>query len=184
MTLLFGRLNAALCFGSFLTATLGVISLIWLHQFPYRLSQSQSISYKHALFYTTTLLVGSVACGVIALRVTRRESGVVSKVGALGGVSMSLLGLIALCFDIGTVGVHSMPSAFNVCVTNQRILDGAKEVWTTSVGAQNGAAIDWNQIASEFLRGLPQCPSGGKYDLGKVGESVTCSIAEHRAVMP
>jgi len=181
--LLFGRANAAFSFGSILTGVLGVISLIWLHQFPYRLSQPESISFKQTFFCAATLLIGSFACGLIAFRLTWRKSSFMSKIGALGGVSISTLGLSALCLDFGAVGVHSMPSALNVCINNQRMINGAKEVWKMRVGAQIGTAIDWNEIASEFSRALPQCPSGGKYDLGKVGESVACSIAEHQAVM-
>lgn len=176
-----GRAKAAISLGSLLFGILGVTSLMWLNQFPYRLSQAEEISLKRTHVLTAAMLIGGVVCGVTALRVARRDSSVMSKIGAWGGVSLSLIGLILFYFDFGGVGVHSTPSAFNTCINNQRGIDAAKERCVMHTSATNGTVINWNQIAADFPRGLPQCPSGGKYDLGKVGEPVTCSIPEHRA---
>jgi len=175
------RSKAAISLASLLLGVLGVISLIWLNQFPYRLSQAGEISFKRTHFLSAALLIGGLVSGVTAVCLARRNSTVMSKSGAWSGVALSLIGLILFYFDFGGVGVHSTPSAFNICINNQRSIDAAKERWVMSTSATNGTVIDWNQIAADFPRGLPQCPSGGKYNLGKVGEPVTCSIPEHRA---
>jgi hypothetical protein len=175
-----GRAKAAISLGSLLFGIMGVISLIWLNQFHYRLSQAGEISFKRTHFLTAALLIGALVCGVAALCMARRDSSIMSKSGAWGGVALSLIGLVLFNFDFGGVGVHSTPSALNVCINNQRSIDAAKERWVMHTSASNGTVINWNQIAADFPRGLPQCPLGGKYDLGKVGEPVTCSIPEHR----
>lgn len=176
-----GRTKAAISLASLLFGILGLFSLLWLNQFPYRLSQAAETSFKQTHFLTAALLIGGLVCGVTVLCLARLDSCPKSKSGDWVGVSLSLIGSILFYFDFGSVGAHSTPSALNMCINYQRSIDATKERWVIRTSATNGTVIDWNQIAADLPRGLPQCPSGGKYDLGNVGEPVTCSIPEHRA---
>jgi hypothetical protein len=68
----------------------------------------------------------------------------------------------------------------NTCISSLRQIDGAKNQWALEKGKKKGDAVTEADLAPYLPGGaLPKCPAGGKYDLGKVGESPTCSIASH-----
>ncbi|HKW29128.1 MAG TPA: hypothetical protein VJT54_07325 [Verrucomicrobiae bacterium] len=67
------------------------------------------------------------------------------------------------------------------CINNLRLIDAAKKEW---VFAHNGKAgdvvteqdlIPYIKLDSECIV-FPQCPSGGTYTIGKIGEPPTCSL--------
>ena len=69
-------------------------------------------------------------------------------------------------------------SASNACVMHLRQIAGAKETWAIeNRGITNGVVL-WSDI-KPYLghRQVPQCPDGGTYILGRVGESPRCSLA-------
>jgi len=71
-------------------------------------------------------------------------------------------------------------SPANTCINNLRQLDAAKREWALENGKTNGVVCTENDLTPYIkldARGnLPQCPQGGKYTIGKVGEPVTCSL--------
>jgi outer membrane lipoprotein-sorting protein len=68
----------------------------------------------------------------------------------------------------------------NVCINNLRQIDAAKSEFALEKGKANGTVVTEDDI-TPYLKGgiLPTCPSGGKYTIGKVGETPTCSIPGH-----
>ena len=69
----------------------------------------------------------------------------------------------------------------NVCINNLRQIDAAKNEFALEKGKANGTVVTEDDIAP-YIKGaenLPTCPSGGKYTIGKVGETPTCSIPGH-----
>lgn len=68
----------------------------------------------------------------------------------------------------------------NTCINNLRQIDGAKNQWALEKGKKAGDTPTEADIAP-YVRGgvLPQCPAGGSYIIGKIGEKPTCSIAGH-----
>jgi hypothetical protein len=65
------------------------------------------------------------------------------------------------------------------CASNIRHIEDAKKSWAQ----RNAKGVDDIPTADDldpfFRRGMPTCPGGGTYTIGKVGEPAQCSIAAH-----
>jgi hypothetical protein len=71
----------------------------------------------------------------------------------------------------------------NACINNLRQIDAAKTEWALEKRKPKDTPITEDDI-KPYLKldangSLPQCPAGGKYTIGKVGEKPTCSIPGH-----
>jgi len=69
-------------------------------------------------------------------------------------------------------------SASNACVNNLCGIEGAKETWALENHKTTNDVVSWNDIRP-YLRHPKalQCPDGGTYFPGRVGESPGCSLA-------
>ena len=68
----------------------------------------------------------------------------------------------------------------NACINNLRQIDAAKNEFALEKGKANGTVVTEDDIKPYIMGGtFPTCPSGGKYTIGKVGETPTCSIPGH-----
>lgn len=67
------------------------------------------------------------------------------------------------------------------CIGNLHIVEQAKEQWAMQNGVVQGGTVDWPDLWPNYIRApiLPECPSGGTYDLGAVGTTITCTEAGH-----
>ena len=65
------------------------------------------------------------------------------------------------------------------CYANLSAIDGAKQTWAAEHGKTNGAAVTQADLLP-FLRKMPECPKGGSYTIGLIGEPPKCSFLEHR----
>ena len=79
-----------------------------------------------------------------------------------------------------TASQTQQASLVNVCVTNLRQLEGAKQQWAL----ETGKTADAIPTPQDILRYLPNnqapvCPSGGVYTLNAVGKNPTCSVQGH-----
>jgi len=66
------------------------------------------------------------------------------------------------------------------CVNNLRQLQAAKVEWALENGKTNGTPVTAN-VLTPYIQldsngQIPQCPVGGTYVIGRVGEDVRCSI--------
>jgi len=68
----------------------------------------------------------------------------------------------------------------NECINNLHQIDLAKRLWAADNGKQSTDTPVWSELLPYFGPNVPQCPSGGTYAVGAVGEKPQCSIAEHR----
>ena len=71
----------------------------------------------------------------------------------------------------------------NACINNLRQIDAAKQQWALEKGKKVGDPVTEADI-KPYIKldangNLPKCPAGGKYTIGKVGETPTCSIPGH-----
>jgi len=166
---------------SVLLGILGLFELNSLAHFGYRLSYEEGLAFSSKHLLVIAAFFGGAFCGGFGLRLCQkgRESAFM-KLAATGSVGLSLVGLAILCISPGNLGVHSIRSAMNECINNLRAIDKAKEEWALHNTATNGTKVSWEQITDSFLKGFPVCPEGGKYELGRVGEPVTCSNPNHR----
>jgi hypothetical protein len=66
------------------------------------------------------------------------------------------------------------------CINNLRMVDGAKQQWALEQHKGPDAVPTPPDIAPFFAGGqIPQCPSGGRYNLNAVNTAPTCSIPGH-----
>src|SRR5580692_2661931 len=93
---------------------------------------------------------------------------------------------VALCLFIGLLAAITIPNFIKpratfstpACINNLHQIEAAKQKWALENGKTNGAAVTENDIMP-YLKGwsqtnFPECPSGGKYTIGKIGENPTC----------
>ncbi|MGD0350505.1 MAG: hypothetical protein ABSB84_09360 [Verrucomicrobiota bacterium] len=161
-------------FGAPLFSILGACGFFVCNSYPYRIDYIQEANLDRFTIFTLASLLAGIFLGAIALRLSSQKRFL------NGGLwlGVSLIGLAALFFDPRLM-VKSVLTAQNICINNQREIEGAKAEWAQRTGATNGTEIDCKDIAPYFTNGFPKCPEGGTYNLGKVGEPVLCSITNH-----
>ena len=71
----------------------------------------------------------------------------------------------------------------NACISNLRIIDGAKQQWALEYKKQRTDTPTAQDITPYMGRGpagqFPVCPQGGTYIIGSIGEQPRCSIPGH-----
>jgi hypothetical protein len=72
-------------------------------------------------------------------------------------------------------------TAKDSCINRLRQIDGAKVQWALTNHKLTNDAPTWDDLRSSFIRThLPlECPDGGVYTIGRVGELPSCSIRRH-----
>jgi prepilin-type N-terminal cleavage/methylation domain-containing protein len=72
-------------------------------------------------------------------------------------------------------------SAQTLCISNLRRIDEAKAQWAMDTRKGLGVQPHDEDLFGPtlYIRTKPQCPAGGQYDLGKVKEPPTCTVADH-----
>jgi hypothetical protein len=156
---------------------LGLAELYSLTRFGYRLSYEEGVAVSRKYAVGILAFFGAACCaGIGAIPMRKGTEGTFMKLAAAGLASLSLIGLVILCINPGKMGVHSTRSAVNECAKNIRAIESVKREWAITHTATNGTEINWDQIKDSFPRGIPACPSGGEYQLGKIGEPVACSV--------
>ncbi len=70
---------------------------------------------------------------------------------------------------------------YNVCFENLKQLEAAKQLFGMEAGKKNGDAVGSSDLIGPalFIRKMPECPSGGAYDLRTIGDNTTCTVAGH-----
>jgi hypothetical protein len=137
---------------------------------PYRVLETEFRRWE-GMFYQ------SFAVAVVCVAVWIRLAG--TRVQKTGGWFAGFALLLLFVFG-APGGAHSIILVKNLCIGQLRELDGAKEQWALANGKKDGEDVDIRAMA-EFLKGkkIPECPKGGVYRIGKVGQTPRCSIAEH-----
>lgn len=67
----------------------------------------------------------------------------------------------------------------HACINNLRRIDGAKEQWALEQRKEQGDLITVSGVDAYIKGGHPQCPAGGSYRYGKIGDDPLCSIKGH-----
>ena len=92
-----------------------------------------------------------------------------------------LLIVVGLAFALTSfLAVGSFVQARNVaagklCIDNLRQINGAKQTWALENHKGTNDVVTWENIRQYTLYKF-QCPKGGTYILGKVGEKPRCSF--------
>jgi hypothetical protein len=165
--------------GAPLFTLIGAMGYFLLLRYPYRIDYIQEAHFNRISVLTLASLSGGILCGIMSLSFYRRRSSSFVKVVSSGCIFLATAGLV-VSFSTPRLAVKSVLTAQNICINNIRQIEAAKADWAQKHGATNGTKVTWNDLASYFTNGLPKCPEQGNYELGKVGEPVTCSNPKHR----
>lgn len=94
-------------------------------------------------------------------------------------IPLALFVIFVSAIGIRTFIVARSTPASIACLHILRKIDGAKQQWALENGSATNVIPSWNELRSYIgraeNRGLPQCPKGGTYILGRVGEPPRCS---------
>ena len=111
------------------------------------------------------------------------------KVRSIRHAGFTLLEIMIVVSVIGLLAAIAIPafarartrSAQNLCISNLRRIDDAKAQWAMDTRKGGGVQPKDNDLFGPraYLRTKPECPVGGQYDLGKVQETPTCTVAGH-----
>ena len=132
--------------------------------------------------------IPAVICGHMAYSRIRRSAGALTGEGlALGGLITSYIGVAMSILMIPLLAAIAIPNfvkarttaQMNACISNLRMIDGAKQQWALENKKQAPDTPKAQDLAP-FLREQTKCPAGGVYTFHTVGEKPTCSIPSHQ----
>ena len=97
--------------------------------------------------------------------------------------------LAVACLTLGGCqwyyNTHKTSAAIAPCVNNLMIIDMCKQNWANVNGKKSTDVPTWGDLKEElesyaihygWSNGIPVCPDGGTYTIGRVGEQPTCSV--------
>ncbi len=70
-------------------------------------------------------------------------------------------------------------SRTKTCIGNLKQIDSAKEQWAMENKKAEGDAVAFADIVPDYMKAEPDCPAGGTYTEGNVGENPTCDQTDH-----
>lgn len=68
----------------------------------------------------------------------------------------------------------------NACIANLKQMQGAIQVWAIDGNKVGTDTVLMTNIAPDYIKKEPKCPSGGTYTLTTVDADPTCSITDHK----
>ena len=133
--------------------------------------------------------IPAVICGHMAHSRIKRSAGALTGGGlALGGLITGYLS-IALIPMIGMMAAIAIPNfvkarntaQMNMCISNLRQIDGAKQQWALENKKQTTDTPTAQELDTYLHRSFTtlKCPAGGIYTINAVGEKPACSIPQH-----
>jgi prepilin-type N-terminal cleavage/methylation domain-containing protein len=108
---------------------------------------------------------------------------------AKGQLAFTLVELMVTIAIIGLVLGIAIPNFLKsriqarkqACIENLTQIESAKQIWSVQNGKKEGDAVTEGDIIGplSYIRIMPACPGGGRYDLTTVGENAKCDQPGH-----
>jgi hypothetical protein len=98
--------------------------------------------------------------------------------------------ILVAAFAFGTHAffVARSENASAPCINNLRIIVSAKSEWAFENGKTTNDVPTWNDLRpylpETWSNGIPVCPDGGRYTIGRIGRPPTCSIGGRNHTLP
>jgi len=86
-----------------------------------------------------------------------------------------LLAMAVVMVGCGNIMKAKLRAQKIKCHNNLKEIEMVKDSWATENNATDGVAVTLDDI-KEMLGKEPECAAGGKYELGAVGDSPSCSL--------
>jgi hypothetical protein len=104
-----------------------------------------------------------------------------STLGISRTIIIALLGVLAVGVLIWSRSTSRRPrstAATNICVSNLKQIDGAKDGWALENLKKTNAIVKWSNLigTNAYLKMMPICPQGGTYTINVIGNDPTCSL--------
>ena len=95
-------------------------------------------------------------------------------------VTIAIIGLV-LGIAIPNFLRSRIQARKQACIENLTQIESAKQIWSVQNGKKEGDAVAENDILGpqSYIRVMPICPGGGRYDLTTVGENAKCDQPGH-----
>jgi competence protein ComGC len=134
--------------------------------------------------------IPGVICGHMALSRIKASGGALAGQGlAIAGLITGYLGILLGLIAIPMVLAIAIPNfvkaretvQMNVCLSNLRQIDAAKQQWALD-NKKQATDIPTESDLAPYLKGVAtlKCPAGGTYQINAVGEKPTCSNPKHK----
>jgi len=134
--------------------------------------------------------IPGLICGIMGMSRVKKSGGAEKGHGLaltgtiLSGVSIAMIPVVGLLAAIAIPNfVKARETAQrNVCISNLRQIEMAKEMWATEHKSADGdvSANEANLTAGgKYLPKRPVCPAGGTYSYNPIGTRPTCSVPRH-----
>jgi|SRR6516225_1009370 hypothetical protein len=96
-------------------------------------------------------------------------------------VIITIACLVALATGVGWFIHARSQSAYADCGLSLRMIDAAKQTWAVKENKTTNDVPTWDDLKPYFvISGLPKCPDGGIYTIGRLDEMPRCSIGGPR----
>lgn len=134
--------------------------------------------------------IPGLICGIMGMKRVKNSGGAEKGHGfalagtVLSGAALIMFPVIALLAAIAIPNFVKArtAAASNGCISNLRMIDGAKATWALENRKQNGE-IPSNSDLYGMGKYIPEeraCPARGTYSINPVGTKPTCSVPSHR----
>src|SRR6266436_5771450 len=90
---------------------------------------------------------------------------------------LTVCAVLVVLLAIITVKPFLFPSGmYESCFATLEGIDIAKQYWAVENNRPLGTAVTLSDLYPRYLSEKPECPRGGTYALGRIGEDPVCSI--------
>jgi hypothetical protein len=132
--------------------------------------------------------IPAIICGHVAHAKVRRSGGQLTG----GGLAIAgfITGYVGLGFMLLTLPIAipnfiraRQTAQMNACINNLRQIDNAKQQWALENHQGKDSVPTWADLQKylDAKQTTPlKCPADGTYSINAVGESPTCTVANHR----
>ena len=96
-------------------------------------------------------------------------------------IVVAIIGLLAAVAIPNLIKARTN-AQIRACQSNMRTIEFAIQEWAIDKRKANDSEVSLEELEGYFKDGIPECPSGGEYELFTVEEKPTCNVTGHTDV--
>jgi len=99
-------------------------------------------------------------------------------------ISIAIIGMMALIAIPNYMNARQSTQR-GVCIMNLQMLSTAKDLFADDNELATGTSVDLEtDLVPQYIKTNPECPAGGAYAVGAVGEAIICSHDGNQLIYP